>query len=172
MQVQCPRCNKLLDASDQMAGQVVSCPSCGGQMQLPAAAGPAPAAPLPGAGPAGPGEPTKSCPYCGEQILAAAQKCRHCGSMLYGPGAGRSAAAPAPAAQGLNDGIKSIIFGGVGFVVCGLAGPVAIYYALRARQVESERTLGNIGLALGIIGLVIAVAQVLVIGGMIASGGH
>src|SRR5262245_55184710 len=28
------------------------------------------------------GESTKSCPYCGEQILAAAQKCRHCREYL------------------------------------------------------------------------------------------
>jgi hypothetical protein len=27
-------------------------------------------------------EPTKRCPYCGEQILAVAIKCKHCGSML------------------------------------------------------------------------------------------
>jgi hypothetical protein len=28
---------------------------------------------------------TKACPYCGEQILAVAVKCKHCGSMLGGP---------------------------------------------------------------------------------------
>jgi len=167
MQVQCPSCLKVLTAPDERAGQVIACPSCGGQMQLPplqaaAASEPAPA----GVAPAGAG--TKNCPYCGEQILTIAQKCRHCNSMLYGPGAGRST--PASAAQGLNDGVKSVIFGGVGFVVCGLLGPVAIYYAMRARQVESERTLGNVGLALGIISLVLAVGQVLVIVGMIASG--
>jgi hypothetical protein len=27
---------------------------------------------------------TKACPYCGEQILAVAVKCKHCGSMLSG----------------------------------------------------------------------------------------
>jgi hypothetical protein len=27
---------------------------------------------------------TKACPYCGEQILAVAMKCKHCGSMLGG----------------------------------------------------------------------------------------
>lgn len=26
--------------------------------------------------------PTKACPYCGEQILAVAVKCKHCGSDL------------------------------------------------------------------------------------------
>lgn len=28
---------------------------------------------------------TKACPYCGEQVLAVAIKCKHCGSNLAGP---------------------------------------------------------------------------------------
>jgi hypothetical protein len=31
---------------------------------------------------------TKACPYCGEQVLAAAIKCKHCGSSIDGPGSG------------------------------------------------------------------------------------
>jgi TM2 domain-containing membrane protein YozV len=34
-------------------------------------------------GPSHPGEPdTKDCPYCGEQILAVARKCKHCSEFL------------------------------------------------------------------------------------------
>ncbi len=36
-------------------------------------------------------KPTKSCPYCGEEILAVAVKCKHCGSRLTAP--------PSPASQ-------------------------------------------------------------------------
>jgi len=36
MQVQCPGCQKTLNAPDHLAGKVVKCPGCGGQMQLPA----------------------------------------------------------------------------------------------------------------------------------------
>ena len=36
---------------------------------------------------------TKPCPYCGEQILAVAVKCKHCGTMLDdNPGGGAAAA--------------------------------------------------------------------------------
>ena len=37
-------------------------------------------------------EGTKACPYCGEDILAVAVKCKHCGSMLDGSAVGTSGA--------------------------------------------------------------------------------
>ncbi len=100
MQVQCPGCQKTLNAADHLAGKVVKCPGCGGQMQLPAeesAAGPVTApepepasapARVPPTSPSGrtaapPG--TRRCQFCGEQIQASAVKCRHCGETLSAP---------------------------------------------------------------------------------------
>src|SRR5512135_1634056 len=78
MQVQCPSCNQQVTVADAAAGQVVSCPSCGKEMQAPAAA------PATGAGAAAAAEApgTRRCPHCGEAIQAEAVKCRHCGEWL------------------------------------------------------------------------------------------
>ena len=39
-------------------------------------------------------EDTKRCPYCGEEILSVAVKCKHCGSMLASPPAGTPSTVP------------------------------------------------------------------------------
>jgi hypothetical protein len=44
MKTSCPHCNQHVEADDQWAGQVVACPTCKGQIVLPAAASPRPLA--------------------------------------------------------------------------------------------------------------------------------
>jgi predicted RNA-binding Zn-ribbon protein involved in translation (DUF1610 family) len=156
VQVQCPSCNAIVNHPDANAGQVVNCPQCGGQMQLPAAAAAAPAAAVPAAGAAG---PQKACPYCGEMILAAAQKCRHCNTMLTGPNAGKGLVGSRSAAKGpTGDGRKALIYGLIGLLCFGvILGPVAIYYGNRARSSDEDRGLGTAGMILGVIDLLLFV---------------
>jgi tRNA_anti-like len=102
----CPSCGVKLKAPDNTAGRKLACPKCRTPITVPAtsppgavtqspprpaaeartSAAPAPAAKAPA--------DTKSCPYCSEQILATARKCKHCGEMLDEAGALAAAIAP------------------------------------------------------------------------------
>jgi len=66
----CPGCGQTLEAPEEYAGQVVECPSCKGEIEVPAAA----------AGPAaGGGTP---CPSCGKVIPEGGVLCVECGDHL------------------------------------------------------------------------------------------
>lgn len=72
----CPHCNQDLEAPEDMFGQTIACPSCEKNIIL--------EAPAPDIPPAIP--PVMNgcmpCPYCGEDVLVQAKKCKHCGEFL------------------------------------------------------------------------------------------
>ena len=76
----CPYCNQHLTVDAAEAGRSVACPTCDSEIQIPevrtyhSTIAPPPPSP----------KHTKECPFCGEEILNKAIKCKHCGSMLDG----------------------------------------------------------------------------------------
>ena len=63
----CPNCTTRLDVPEDLLGHVVECPVCNVSLQMPA-----------------PEPKATSCPFCGEDILSIAIKCKHCGEFLDG----------------------------------------------------------------------------------------
>ena len=73
----CPHCNQSLEAPTDMVGQLIECPSCKQTLEV------ARSQARSSASTSAPQDQTKACPYCGETILAIAQKCKHCGEFLH-----------------------------------------------------------------------------------------
>jgi predicted RNA-binding Zn-ribbon protein involved in translation (DUF1610 family) len=66
----CNSCGEDLDAPESMAGQWIKCPLCHKDQKVRTV------------------EPkiqeTKDCPFCGEEVLSAAKKCKHCNEFFDG----------------------------------------------------------------------------------------
>jgi len=96
MEFKCPHCNRKLRTRDEMLGRRVRCPACANEFTIspgqPATSDVAQTPPTVRS-PAAEGA-RRPCPYCGEQILSAAKKCKHCGEWLQGgpplPGSSRN----------------------------------------------------------------------------------
>lgn len=74
----CPHCQQPLEAPEAMFGQEFNCPACNGALKLPSPPAAESASPSPA------DRQTQACPFCGEDILQTAIKCKHCGEFLDG----------------------------------------------------------------------------------------
>lgn len=87
----CSHCQQSLEAPGEMLGQTIECPSCNGSIELPKPE-PQPEPDPPAESHASvqappsaqPQRQTRDCPFCSEEILASARKCKHCGEFLDG----------------------------------------------------------------------------------------
>ena len=151
----CPHCEQSLEAPEEMLGQTIECPSCSGSIQLPE---PEPAT-QPQSQPA-PSEPkkkiitqrpkttinTRSCPYCGEQILRTAQKCRYCGEFLSGK-------------QKVQTNLKEGAL--IGVFICFMIGIIVMFMSLMSFLIYGPLFLVAFILS------IVAIAQKRVVGGII-----
>ena len=77
----CPHCRQSIEAPLDMAGQLVECPSCKQTIEVTRNQSlRAPPRSIPP-------RANKACPYCGSEIPATAQKCKHCGEWVNKPSA-------------------------------------------------------------------------------------
>ena len=67
LKTDCEQCDGPIEYPSEIGGQSIECPHCQHTITLPTPS------PLP---------QTRSCPFCGEQILSGARKCKHCGEFL------------------------------------------------------------------------------------------
>jgi hypothetical protein len=80
IRIVCPTCGKQMHVSEEHAGRTGKCPACHGAVAIPSdlteSRQSGSHTPLPES------VSIKQCDFCGETILSAAKKCKHCGEFL------------------------------------------------------------------------------------------
>jgi TM2 domain-containing membrane protein YozV len=143
----CPHCQQPLEASEDILGETIECPACHGtttlsKSELQQKSNLPPSPPT-----------TKTCPFCFEQILPTALKCKHCGEFLD-PSLRRSRIVSSPAAPQFVRLAKSrgvyIILGLFLGGLFGIHNFYAGYYGTAAIQLLIILFLGWTGVGIGI----------------------
>jgi len=80
----CPQCQQPLEAPEIMIGTRINCPSCQTSITVPDSRFEI-STPISQSSSASQKQ-TKACPFCSEEILLSAIKCKHCGEFLDGRG--------------------------------------------------------------------------------------
>jgi membrane protein YdbS with pleckstrin-like domain len=144
----CPLCHQALQVPAESKGDLVDCPFCKQPIEVPYESLPEVTR-------------TKTCPFCGEEILNIARNCKHCGAFLDGAAARHVSAGglrkmPKPE-QTLWDGHPSVwfylpwwILGFVLIVFYGI-GLLFIVYAILDRKMRvytltSSRVMSRAGI--------------------------
>jgi len=137
----CPHCNTTLEIESEHAGKTFECPSCKNAISAPSKK--VVAVPKRQITMRPPSAATKPCPFCGEEILNVAVKCKHCGTDLG------AAVAPPPRSRPPVQitsacAVWSLILGilgiGIPAIVCG--------HIARSRIQSSGGTMTGSGMAL------------------------
>ncbi len=84
LQLKCPRCNESLEAEEEWMGIEIQCPYCYGNVNVENPDQKYQEAAKRILSGQKSQEVKSRCPFCAEEILAAARKCKHCGEFLDG----------------------------------------------------------------------------------------